>query len=75
MIAKSGMRSGSVGLHVTALEALFRWIEEVKLWQISGQFHDARARASDEDVDLATSLPVRRQIRQPASELPLSKAA
>ena len=33
-----GIRSGRIGLHLAFLEAIFAWVEELKLWQLSGEF-------------------------------------
>jgi hypothetical protein len=74
IIGAGGIRSGWTGLHVTMLEAIFRWIEEVKLWQMSGQFHTSRSTTGDEDSEVATPLPVVQRMPS-SSELPLSKAA
>jgi tRNA A-37 threonylcarbamoyl transferase component Bud32 len=74
-IGPSGVRSGWAGIHVTTLEAVFRWIEEVKLWQLSGQFHHSRAATSSENVDLALPLLDVRRKSNPSSESPLNKAA
>ncbi|HEX2476863.1 MAG TPA: lipopolysaccharide kinase InaA family protein, partial [Lacipirellulaceae bacterium] len=73
-VGVDGIRSGWVGVHLAALEAVFRWVEEVKLWQMSGQFHAVRSTMSADDVDDGALPDVRRMI-SPISELPLSKAA
>jgi hypothetical protein len=73
-VGAEGIRSGWVGLHLATLETVFRWLEEVKLWQMSGQFHAADSVASADDVDDETLPDVRRMI-PPVSELPLSRAA
>lgn len=70
-----GIRSGWVGLHVTTLEALFRWIEEVKLWHMSGQLPASQSATSDKNVEVATPLPGMQRMSQSSSELPLRKAA
>ncbi|HEX2474635.1 MAG TPA: lipopolysaccharide kinase InaA family protein [Lacipirellulaceae bacterium] len=69
-----GIRSGLVGLHVAALEPVFRWLEELKLWQMSGQFQAGRSTMPAEEIDDET-LPDVRRMTPPISELPLSKAA
>jgi tRNA A-37 threonylcarbamoyl transferase component Bud32 len=74
-IGPGGIRSGWAGIHVTTLEAVFRWIEELKLWQLSGQFHHSRIATSSEDVDLALPLLEVQRKPMPPSELPQSKAA
>jgi hypothetical protein len=70
----SGIRSGWVGIHLATLEAVSRWLEEVKLWQMSGQFHADRSTMSADDVD-DRALPDLRRLTPPVSELPRSKAA
>jgi hypothetical protein len=75
LVGIGGIRSGWTGLHVTTLEAIFRWIEELKLWQMSGQFRASQSTTGDEDVEVATPLPVAHLETPASSELPLSKAA
>ena len=69
-----GIRSGWVGLHVAVIEAVFRWLEEVKLWQMSGQFQAGRSTMPADDIDDETQPDVRRMTPL-ISELPLGKAA
>jgi hypothetical protein len=69
-----GARSGWVGIHVAVMEAVFRWLEELKLWQMSGQFQAGRSTMPADNIDDET-LPDVRRMPRPVSELPLKKAA
>jgi hypothetical protein len=73
-VSAEGIGSGWVGLHLAALEAVFRWLEEVKLWQMSGQFQAGRSTMPADNID-DEMLPDVRRMPRPVSELPLSKAA
>ena len=38
---RGGIRSGWAGVQLVALECAFRWVEEMKLYQLTSEFHRA----------------------------------
>jgi tRNA A-37 threonylcarbamoyl transferase component Bud32 len=74
-LGPDGLRSGLIGIHLAVLQAIFEWVEEVKLWQMSGQFQSQRSATDAPDDELEMPLPDVRRMPLPASELPAAKAA
>jgi hypothetical protein len=67
-----GIRSGWIGLQISVLDAVFRWIEEAKLRQLSAAFQNADGNeTSDEEPSLFISKP----LADRSAHGPKSKAA